>query len=149
LELDATEIEQTDDADDVDPPLGPPFAIAYGVQLLDASPGVPGCFATVQCDCGHAFKCNLLNPNAKQCPKCHVNYSHALLFAPIDDSEVVTDFLDTVHAEPADPESDQLDGADDDDQNDQHDDDDQQDDDAPEDDEEIAQQRYREANSDD
>jgi hypothetical protein len=71
--------------------LGPPFALAADVELLQEE---PGCFATVRCDaCGQAFKVRLLLPGVKPCPKCGRRYTHALLFCPADDCELVADAL--------------------------------------------------------
>jgi hypothetical protein len=94
--------EEHDLNDGEDPPIGDPFALAIGCDLLKAAPGVPGCWASMRCDCGRAFKIDLLTDGRKPCPGCGIVFSHCLLVGPHDDSELVSSFLDAVHAEPDD-----------------------------------------------
>jgi hypothetical protein len=119
-------IRDDDEDDDDDPPIGEPFAVSNGCDLLQVtpgvpgvSPGIPGCFASVRCDCGQAFKVDLLSSGVKPCSGCGTPYSHVLLVAPCTSREIVGEFLDAVEGVD--------DGDDDDDQGD--DDDDQGDDD--------------------
>lgn len=108
---------EIDDDEGDDPPLGDPFALAVGCDLLKTGPGVPGCWASIACDCGRRFKVDLLTELRKPCPGCGVVFSHCLLIAPADDVEITAAFLDTIHGEPDDDEGD--DGDQDD--NDRHD----------------------------
>lgn len=85
-----------DDQEPYDVALGDPFALAVGCALLAVGPGVPGCIASVRCDCGRAFKLDLLSAGRKPCPGCRVEYSHTLLVAPADDTEIAAAFLDTI-----------------------------------------------------
>lgn len=95
---DAAQLGAVDDGDDDDtpPPLGEPFALATGADLLQQAQGIPGSWASLRCDCGRAFKIDLLSPGVKCCPGCQVPYSHVLLVAPADDTEIVSAFLDTL-----------------------------------------------------
>jgi len=109
LDLDPSNAEAGDDYDDQDddddPPLGDPFALAIGCDLLSAAPGVPGCWACVRCDCGRAFKLDLLSDGLKPCPGCGTVFSHVLLIAPSDDPEITAAFLDAIHSDSeTDPE---------------------------------------------
>ena len=75
--------------------LGEPFAISHDCALLDrdAEAGIPGCRATVQCDCGQMFAINLLADGEKVCPGCDLEYGHVLLVAPADDPEIIAEAL--------------------------------------------------------
>jgi len=95
--------EQEDDDQDEDPenvatPLGAPFAIAHDADLLDRddAQGVPGCYASIQCSCGELFRANLLDGRIKRCPACKSAYTHVLLWAKCDDTEIADAFLDCV-----------------------------------------------------
>lgn len=79
------------------PPLviGAPFAKSHDCELLDVPlpAGSKGCTAVLKCDdCGQKFKINLLSPEVKHCPnpKCRAAFSHVLLVARTDDTEIVT-----------------------------------------------------------
>lgn len=104
IELDesntAEVIDDHDLGEDEAPPLGDPFAVAVGCDLLRAAPGVPGCWACMRCDCGRAFKVDLLTEGRKPCPGCGVVYSHCLLVGPADDPQVTEEFLDYIEGEP-------------------------------------------------
>jgi hypothetical protein len=91
-----TELDDCAQADDDTPPIGEPFALSMGADLLPRGPGVPGCYVSMRCDCGRAFKVDLLNPHVKPCPGCGTPYSHALLVAPVDDRDVVAEFYAAV-----------------------------------------------------
>lgn len=97
--------EDLDEDDQGDPPLGEPFALAMGCDLLQKAGGVPGCYASIRCDCGRAFKVDLLSEGLKACPGCRVNYSHVLLVAPADDTEITRELMDALHGT---PEGDEL-----------------------------------------
>lgn len=73
------------------PPLfiGEPFAISHACDLLTAEEGAPGCACVVRCDCGQVFKFSLLAAGPKRCPSCRTPYTHLLLIAPADDTEIV------------------------------------------------------------
>jgi hypothetical protein len=127
VELPSVAAPERDDDDDDDelPPIGEPFALTTGCDLLQVAPGVPGespaipgCFASVRCDCGRSFKVDLLSSGPKPCPGCRTLYSHVLLVAPCDDRDIVGEFYDAVEL------------ADDDDQGDDQGDDDDDDDDG-------------------
>ena len=98
--IDEREID--DDHDEDPPPLGDPFALAVGCDLLKTGPGVPGCWASIACDCGRRFKVDLLTELRKPCPGCGIVFSHCLLIGPADDSDLTDAFLDTIHGEPDD-----------------------------------------------
>jgi hypothetical protein len=92
-----------DDAGDDWAPLGEPFALTTGADLLQQAQGVPGCWASVRCDCGRAFKVDLLSQGIKPCPGCRTPFSHVLIFAPADDCEIVNTFLEHIDdSEPGD-----------------------------------------------
>lgn len=95
-----------DDGADYERPLGDPFALALGCDLLPHSPGIPGCWASVRCDCGRSFKLDLLSAGRKPCPGCRLAYSHVLLVAPAEDTEITSAFLDAIDDEPGDDEPD-------------------------------------------
>jgi hypothetical protein len=117
IDLDAP-TGQTDDDDGRDDAstLGEPFALATGAELLEAEGRIPGCIVSARCDCGSAFKFSLLSPGFKACPGCGTQYTHALLLAPADDTEIIDQFLEVLESEEDDEGT--LDGADDDDQTD-------------------------------
>lgn len=79
--------------------IGDPFAIAYGAELVDRSELEPGCSMVVRCTgpdergCGQAFRVNLLDAGFKTCPKCGQSFTHLLLFAPVDDDEILRDAM--------------------------------------------------------
>jgi hypothetical protein len=83
------------------PPLviGDPFAIAYGAELVDRSELEPGTTTVIKCmgpeesGCGQAFRVNLLDAGFKTCPKCGQSFTHLLLFAPVDDDEIIRDAM--------------------------------------------------------
>lgn len=110
-QTDADDHQEDDGAPEFDPPIGDPFALAVGCDLLKQAPGVPGCWASVRCDCGRAFKVDLLTEGRKPCPGCSVVYSHCLLVGPADDPSVTTEFLDALHGDTDDGDDDQpMDG---------------------------------------
>lgn len=109
--------------------LGPPFAIAVGADLVDAKgSGGAGCTAIVKCDCSQMFRIDLLSGEAKYCPNCRVQFTHALLIAPHDDTDIVTAAMGVV----MEANGFEGPGDDDDDEGDDDDDDDGQGDDEPE-----------------
>ncbi len=78
-------------------PMGNPFALSgvdaqHNPILLEAdnTGDVPGCFASLECDCGQAFKVNLLSDHRapSACPKCSATYTHVLIVAGADDPEI-------------------------------------------------------------
>lgn len=74
------------------PPLviGAPFALSHDCALLNKDEGAPGCVAVVECDeCQQKFKIDLLSEGVKHCPKCRAAFSHCLLVARTDDTEIV------------------------------------------------------------
>jgi hypothetical protein len=74
------------------PPLviGAPFALSHDCELLSKDQGPPGCVAVVQCDdCSQKFKIDLLSDGVKHCPKCRNAFTHCLLVARTDDTEIV------------------------------------------------------------
>jgi len=75
--------------------LGEPFAISHDCELLrrDDEAGIPGCRATVRCDCGQMFAVDLLADGEKVCPGCELEYGHVLLVAPADDPAIVAEAL--------------------------------------------------------
>jgi hypothetical protein len=91
VELPGAAAEVVDEQDE-EPTLGEPFAIAIGCDMLPLGPGVPGCWACVRCDCGKAFKVDLLSEGVKRCHGCGLGYSHVLLVAPHDDPDIVAAF---------------------------------------------------------
>lgn len=130
IDLDNAEAEQTDDDGAEPATLGEPFALATGVELLDAEGRIPGCIVSARCDCGSAFKFSLLGAGYKACPGCGTQYTHALLIAPADDREIVDQFLEIIDSEPAEDDNDDEDQRDDLAGDDDHGDDDQGNDDA-------------------
>jgi hypothetical protein len=71
--------------------VGEPFAIAHDCSLVDNA-----CHATVECECGQAFRLNLLLAGVKACPKCKEHYTHVLLICHADNDELVADAFDHV-----------------------------------------------------
>ena len=79
--------------------IGEPFAIAEDLDLLDVTEAKPGCVAIVKCDtndCGQVFRINLLAQGVKYCPRCRVGYSHVLLVARSDNTEIIGDAMTQV-----------------------------------------------------
>lgn len=107
--------EDEGDGDDGPPlELGEPFAYSRDADLLprDDAAGVLGCLASVRCGkCNGEFEANLLDAKPKRCPDCRTRYTHALLWARLDDSTaVVQDFLDHVEGEEVDDGEEEPDG---------------------------------------
>lgn len=106
--------------------LGPPGAVSYNAKLLGrdsahqcggcgkAHYAVPGSFVTVECTCGTKFLCDLLVAELKSCPNCKTQYTHIVVFAPVDNVQAVRDFVDNVVIVNY-PEGDDDDSAEDDD----------------------------------
>jgi len=71
--------------------LGEPFAMAgEEIDLVDKDDRIPGCFATLHCECGQLFKVNLLTGNQKACPKegCDQVFTHSLVVCHAEDDEM-------------------------------------------------------------
>ncbi len=111
--------------------IGPPFAIAGEAEFLphDAEKGVVGSVSSIQCDCGQAFKINLLDNRAVACPKCKRAYTHVLLVCRTDDADMFDDLVFQVLEANGIAPPDDEDAEDDDDNEDDADDDDEEDDD--------------------
>lgn len=90
----------------LDLPIGEPFALVHDAELLerDDAQGIPGTFASVQCECGEPFRANLLTGKVKVCPACKTGYTHALLWARTDNTAIVDEFVDDVIAAAGDAE---------------------------------------------
>jgi len=106
IDLDSEAPEQTDDDSPEPSTLGEPFALATGAELLEAEGRIPGCIVSARCDCGSAFKFSLLAPGYKACPGCGTQYTHALLLAPADDTEIIDQFLEVLDSEPGEDDDD-------------------------------------------
>lgn len=100
------DIETDYDDPPLDLPIGEPFALVHDAELLerDDAQGIPGTFASVQCECGEAFRANLLTGKVKVCPSCKAGYTHALLWARTDNTAIVDEFVDDVIAAAGDAE---------------------------------------------
>lgn len=93
----------------LDTPLGEPFAIAHDADLLerDDAAGVPGTYASIQCECGEPFRANLLDGRIKKCPGCKQAYTHVLLWARVDDHDIADEFFDTLTSSDDDDDDDE------------------------------------------
>lgn len=72
--------------------IGPPFAMFGDCEHLqtDKAKGV-GSFSCIRCDCGHAFKIDLLKERPTACPSCKAIYTHVLAVCRMDDTEMFDD----------------------------------------------------------
>ncbi len=108
--------------------IGPPFAVAGDAEFLptDKANGVES-VSCIKCDCGHAFRLDLLSDRPKVCPGCKATYTHVLVVCRTDDSDMFDDIAKQIlHANGIAPPEDPDDEA--------EDDDDAEDDDAEDDD---------------
>jgi len=115
--------------------IGPPFAVAGDAEFLptDKERGV-GSVSCIKCECGHAFRLDLLSERPKVCPGCKATYTHVLVVCRTDDPDMFDDIAKQIlHANgiapPEDPDDDEDDGEDDGEDDDSEDDDGEADDD--------------------
>ena len=104
--------------------IGEPFALAgtasdgNNCELLAPSTNIPGCFASLLCECGQPFRVDLLDGDFKACPKCDQRYTHILVVAADDDAEILRHMMRQVFVANGlvdDPHGD-VDAGDDDDE---------------------------------
>lgn len=74
--------------------IGPPFAVCGDAEFLETNKetGV-GSHACIKCDCGHAFKLDLLSARPKVCPSCKSTYTHTLIVCRTDDADMFDDVV--------------------------------------------------------
>jgi hypothetical protein len=109
--------------------IGPPFALAQGCELIerDDATGMPGTYAAIRCDCGAAWRANLLSDDDKACPGCGAAFTHIFVIGPVKERGMLAAIMDEVlRAHDLLPE----DQDDDDDQDDDQDDEEEEEFDA-------------------
>lgn len=85
-------VSPADDEDQYDNlRLGKPFAIAHDCGLVEK-----GCTATLECDCGQAFRFDLMQPGFKGCPSCKTLFTHVLLVCQVENDELFAEMMDVV-----------------------------------------------------
>lgn len=77
--------------------IGPPFAMCGEGEFIDTDKANHiGSVSCIKCDCGQAFKIDLLTDRPKVCPGCRSTYTHMLIVCRVDDPDMFNDVVEQV-----------------------------------------------------